>query len=86
MSYVQVEFPHLLTSNSSLFSLIKVDEHCLNNVAYLILEYHQYLLWGIKDVLMLPVAVGSFSVDFYFFLAMANSFFGTLVVILSLMV
>lgn len=52
-----MEFHPLLTSNSSLFSLIKVDEHWLNYVAYLILEYHQYLLWGIRNVIMLPVAV-----------------------------
>lgn len=68
-----------------LFSLINLDEHWLDCVAYLILEYHQYLLCGIKDLLMLSVAVGYYSVDF-FFLAMANSFFRTLVVILLLMV
>lgn len=69
-----------------LFSLINLDEHWLDCVAYLILEYQQYLLCGIKDLLMLSVAVGYYSVDFFFFLAMANSFFRTLVVILLLMV
>lgn len=57
--------------------MINVDESWLNDFAYLLLKYHQYLLWGI-NMLMPSVAVGCYSVDFYFFLAMVNSLFQNL--------